>query len=272
MTGEETIFPRLLVSRLPPERLETCATLEVTGEDDPEFRPGSLVPVGEWTPVSGESEHIGGRPWVGFDDGATLDHNVALLRLPPETSEGHLLHEAEWRPERYRDLRDRVDQVCRLLTSTPDELQHKGAFLGVRGERTTCTTRHPDDQRLVGLHLDTVENTPVATLERTLSRFCLNLGPNRRWFVFLPLDVRTVVDTCELAESDVPRSRHFRDAALQGAPQAACRIPLEPGDGYIAPTQIMLHDGASASLEGEYLYTVLGRFDRTAEACSLSVL
>jgi hypothetical protein len=273
VTDGERIFPRLLVSRVPVERLEICASLEVAGEDDPEFRPGSLVPVGDWTHVSGEGRS-GEQPWVGFDDGATLDHNVALLRLPPEMSEGHLLREAEWSetPEQRRDLQSRVDQVCRLLTSTPRELRHNGTFRGVRGERTGCTTRHPDDRRLVGLHVDTVENAPVATLQHTLSRFCLNLGPNRRWFVFLPLDVSTVVNTCELAENDVPRSRHFRDTAMQRAPHAAWRIALEPGEGYIAPTQIMLHDGASASRDGEYLYTVLGHFDRTAQARSLSIL
>jgi hypothetical protein len=271
MAAAGTLLPKLLVSRVPPSCLELCSQLTAT--DDPEFRPGSLVPAAQWTPA-GAANDLDETPWLAFGKAGTLRHNVALLRLPSEPWKGHLLTNSHWHQsgEFCRELRARVDDVCRALSSAPDDLLHKGTFKGVRGETTTCTTRHPSDGRLVGLHVDNLQREPIATIDRTISRFCLNLGPNRRWFAFLPLDVASVVSACRLSEHDILTSRHFQQALRGRLHPPICRIPVEPGDAYIAPTQILLHDGHSDSQDGEYMYTVVGLFDQTSEAASLSAV
>jgi hypothetical protein len=250
-----------------------CSEVEVTSDHDEEFHPGSLIPGGTWVKTA-EEPRADKRPWLAFSDGASLRHNVVLLKLPAEASAGHLLSESQatYSDARLPDLRARLDEVCRMLTSEPDALDHKGTFRGFRSERTMCTTRHPGDRRLVGLHLDTLQSEPVATLHRATSRLCLNLGPNPRWFVFLPLDVDAVIDACGLGETDVLYSRHFRQTVVQRAHPPVSRVRLDPGEAYIAPTQLMLHDGQSDSRDGEYLYTVLGFFDQTGEAQRLSAV
>jgi hypothetical protein len=270
MVTKANIFPKLLVETVPPERLEFCR--EVTTSSDPEFRPGSLVPGGHWTPAT--TEGSGEIPWMRFGDGGTLRHNMALIRMPPTLLEGHLLTQVEWRDSeaRRRDLKARVDEVCRLLSSTPTVMRHRGTFKGVRGNTSSCTTRHPSDRRLVGLHVDQIDGEPIARVERTMSRLCVNLGPARRWFVFMSVPLESVVAARRLSERDVLTSEHFRHF-LQGRPShIAWRIRVEPGDAYIAPTQILLHDGQSDSRDGERLYTVVGHFDQTARARDLSVI
>jgi hypothetical protein len=271
MVTKADILPKLLVERAPPERLEFCR--ELATSSDPEFRPGSLVPGTHWTPATA-TEQSGETPWMRFSDGGTLRHNLALIRMPPALLEGHLLTEIGWHHSEARrhDLKVRVDEVCRLLSSEPYALDHKGTFKGVKGKTSPCTTRHPSDQRLVGLHVDQIDHEPIATIERAMSRFCVNLGPARRWFVFLPVALESVVEGCQLTERDRLRSEHFHRSLQRRTLPIAYRIRIDPGDAYIAPTQILLHDGQSDSQQGERLYTVVGPFDQTAQARNLSVL
>jgi hypothetical protein len=271
MPIEADIFPKLLVNHAPPRRLELCS--EITTSSDPEFCPANLVPGPHWTPAA-TTDGFGATTWTPFDAGSALRYNVALIRLPAALLEGHLLTGVKWQESdaRRRDLKARMDEICRLLSSTPEALQHKGTFKGVRGKTSLHTTRNPSDKRLVGLHVDQIDHEPIATVERAMNRFCVNLGPVRRWFVFLPVALESVVKACRLTERDVLRSGYFHRTVQKHAGLIVCRIPIEPGDAYIAPTQIMLHDGQSDSQDGERLYTVVGPFDRTAQAQSLSIV
>jgi hypothetical protein len=264
------IFPRLLIERDPPERLELCS--EVFETSDLEFRPGSLVPGTRWIPA-GATGDVGESLSMSFD-GAALQNNIALIRIPRGVLEGHLLTDAAWQDSeaKRRDLKERVDEVCRPLSSTPSALQHRGMFKPVRGTVSPCTTRHPEDRRLAGLHIDRLDQEPIATIGRPMSRFCINLGPRRRWFVFLPIALSRVVTASRLSERDVLSSVHFRRYVKERPDHVVCRIRLEPGEAYIAPTHLLLHDGQSDSEQGERMYMVAGPFDQTGQARSLSVV
>jgi hypothetical protein len=265
------LFPKLLVRGVPPERLEYCS--EVMPSSDPEFCPGSLVPGSCWLPAAAAKE-LDDMPWIPFSEDVSLFHNVALIRMPPDALDGHLVNQAEWRDSEAKrvDLRERLEELCRPLSSVPAALQHRGTFMGVRGTTSLCTTRHPVGRRLVGLHIDRIDSEPIATIEGARNRLCVNLGPGRRWFVFMPLPLAHVVAACRLSDRDVLTSEHLRCYLKDRRSHVVWRIRLEPGDAYIAPTQILLHDGQSDSQDGERLYTVVGPFDQIARARELSIL
>jgi hypothetical protein len=271
MPVQVDICPKLLVKRVPPERLEFCS--QTAESSDPEFCPGSVVPGARWTPataVDGANE----TSWMSFGEGVPLLHNVALIRMPPGLLDGHLLTNVEWRDSEARrsDLKARVDEVCRVLTSTPAAMRHRGTFHGVPGKTSACTTRHPSSRRLVGLHIDMIDSEPIAVADRAMNRLCVNLGPGRRWFVFMPVALQSVVAACRLREADVLTSEHFRHFLHGRTAPLVYRISVEPGDAYIAPTQILLHDGQSDSQDGQHLYTVVGPFDQTAQVRDMSVI
>jgi hypothetical protein len=265
MPAMPDIKPRLLVTSNPPEQLELCS--KVVATTDPEFWPGSLVPGEDWVPAPNYEDN-GETPWVDFEHPSGLSHNVVLLTVPPGLLGGHLVAEGSEAPpiRSSEDLEARVDGFCRSLSSVPDELSHRGIFQGFRGASSVCTTRHPVDRRLVGLHVDALEKHPVTFVDRAASRFCVNLGPTRRWFVFAPLSLTTVVAECGLSEQDVLVSKHFQHALLGSGATPVCRLALRPGDAYIAPTQLLLHDGQSETVAGGRMYSVVGRFDKTEAA------
>jgi hypothetical protein len=263
------ILPRLLAEHRAPERLEVC--FEVCETDDPEFRPGSLVPAGAWMPAQ-EAGELAEPPWASFGD-ATLAHNVALIRFPRAVLQGHLLSDARWEDSEARraDLRACIDELCRSLSSAPESLQHRGTFRGVPGSASPHTTRHPADRRLVGLHVDGLVEE-LESMEQPLSRLSVNLGPAARYFVFLPAPISEVLESAGRSPRDKLYSADFH-RWLRGRPSVvACRIRLEPAEAYIAPTHLLLHDGQSLAAQGERLYTVAGPFDQTEPARLLSVV
>jgi len=73
-----------------------------------------------------------------------------------------------------------------------------------------------------------------------------------------------------LADHDVPVGKHFQQALLRSGTRVVCRIALRRGDAYIAPTQLLLHDGQSETAAGGRMYSVVGRFDRTESAQEIS--
>lgn len=251
-------MPKLLVRNVPPERLEVCFHLTKTIESG--FQNGSIVPSGEWTCVSNQidSPSVLGA-WAPFSSGEALRDSIALLNLPGivDAAAGN--------------LREKVDQFCRMLSSSPDYVEHKGKHVVVGGGFSRSTTIHPVSRQFVGLHIDSFERRRVAELRQAKNRLCVNLGPHSRWFLFSSVDTSEAAAACGLTGSEVLSTSHFREYAF-GKKIPIFRLRMDPGHAYIAPTERLLHDGQAENNERNWLYTVMGHFDRTTEAQEFSVM
>ncbi|MFI8386742.1 hypothetical protein [Streptomyces sp. NPDC085540] len=78
-------------------------------------------------------------------------------------------------------------------------------------------------------------------------RICLNLGPGTRYIIFGTIDAQAV---CRAVHPDdhahcFPHTQDYRDYVASGRPIRIIRIRLAPGEGYIAPTEYLLHDGST---------------------------
>jgi hypothetical protein len=89
-----------------------------------------------------------------------------------------------------------------------------------------------------------VGGATVTFVDRAASRFGVNLGPTRCWFVFTPLSLTTVVVECGLSEQDGCRSK-----TVVGA-RRSCE--------------------QSETVAGGRMYSVVGRFDKADAARPLS--
>jgi len=118
---------------------------------------------------------------------------------------------------------------------------------------------HPDDPAVtidprsgerIGLHIDSWERLPPAGRDASSNRICLNLGREPRWLVFVPVPVAV------LARQDEPRQRRLPAPELPGwyfAAHPDCtvlRLRVDPGWGYVAPTENMIHDGSTSGSTG----------------------
>jgi hypothetical protein len=250
--------------------------------NEPGFRPGSFVPIGDWR-LSEEGDDV--TPWDRFENGKPLHQNIALLRVteamlsgPPRTPDAPRLsgvgdvRRNDVAPDLWCGSIKRLQAVCKRLG--PDEaLEEKGLWRATGGGMSLSTTRDRRDGKLIGLHIDRWEQKSLALVTCARNRVCLNMGPGPRWLVFAAVDIFEVAASFGI-DRTVPFSTTHAQAYLSQHPMTPVyRLRIEAGEAYVAPTERLIHDGqASSSDGGEWVYTIFGRFDRTQEARQLSAV
>jgi hypothetical protein len=265
-------MPILLVRDDPRCRLEICSGVRET--DEPCYRPGSLVPRGDWRPIEETTER--GRTWDRYEGGRCLHENLALVRV----MDGSALAEASgfecgpgqqgWRINWGMAL-EQLEAVCkRLCADSP--IEHKGRWLAKGGGISLSTTWDRNDGNLTGLHIDRWERRPVGSSSSARNRVCLNLGPRSRYLVFVGIDLMELAARHGIDGTGLFMTSHAQTYLRQHPMTPVYRLRIEPGEAYVAPTECLIHDGQASSTEGEWVHTVFGRFAATNEARFLSVV
>ncbi|MCF4119961.1 hypothetical protein L1785_03120 [Antribacter sp. KLBMP9083] len=212
------------------DRTETTTVRLTVGDDgwDDGWDDGAIVPTDQWQPLG------------------TAD--AELSRANDDAAPSTVI-------ELVSGLLDHVIAHS-TIAETPDVLdplsgRHPATFVGFTdsdpGKRTTTTDWSTD--RRIGVHLDNFDRLPVA--DRTLARrrLGINLGPGTRWLLVATTDV---LDICQTLGTDdpghYPHTDDLRRYVADGHPLRLLRllrIRLDPGDAYIAPTELLPHDGST---------------------------
>ncbi|MFJ6480462.1 hypothetical protein ACIQK6_10055 [Streptomyces sp. NPDC091682] len=195
------------------------ATVRTTRPEETAYEPGSVVPAGQWRPMTEADVKAVTAPRRPLD--STL---VEIVR--PPYSEGQPL-----------------ENLTRPL-GDPDAV-----YLGqaLAKPHMTTTTDNYQDGRLLGLHLDNWDKLPYADKHTGRRRICLNLGPGNRYIILGAIDAQAV---CRAVHPDehahrYPHTQDYREYVASGRPIRIIRIRLSPGEGYMAPTEYLLHDGST---------------------------
>ncbi|MEU7184092.1 MULTISPECIES: hypothetical protein [Streptomyces] len=213
------------------------ATVRTTRPDEAAYEAGAVVPSGLWRPMADADVKAITAPRRPLD--STL---VEIVRPPFQ----------EGRP---------------LETLVQPMGDADAVYLGqalAKPEMATTTGNHQDG-RLIGLHLDNWDKLRFADKHAGRRRLCLNLGPGTRYVVLGAMDAqavcRTVHPTAYLHRH--PHTDDYRAYVAGGRPFRVVRIRLTPGEGCLAPTEYLPHDG---STEGDHLPSAaafwLGRWPR----------
>jgi hypothetical protein len=187
----------------------------------PGYDAEAVVPGDDWTPLTHEqADQL--RPRAGTSAGALVElisvTDAPLYDAAPETI-------AAYRP--YP-----ADDEHQLL-----------AFADSPAHRLTTTVDHSTGNRL-GIHLDNFDHQPTRTREYSRRRLAINLGPGRRYLVLATATIQDIADELH----PFPRFPHTDDIRRylrEGGTLECVRIRIEPGDGYIAPTELIPHDGST---------------------------
>jgi hypothetical protein len=225
------------------ERCEVAALR--TAEHEPHYEDGAVVPAGEWQPLDPDlAERL--RPTEATPDAALVE----LLRLPPAEP-------------------DALAEMARG-TFWPDHLPGRSSaeYLGyVMSEpQALTTTGNPATSRRIGLHIDNWDRLPVATRHLSRRRLCINFGPGTRYLLLGDLNVRSIGRALHPGhETRCPHTDDVRRYVAEGKALRCLRIRLHPGDGYVAPTELLPHDGSTEGQpEPSTAAFWLGRWPRRA--------
>jgi hypothetical protein len=120
------------------------------------------------------------------------------------------------------------------------------------------------DGRLLGLHLDNWSGVGLLKRDEAYNRMCVNIGQESRQLLFINLPTRRIV---ELLSQFEPKAEALNPVAMSRMFMArflnypVISVDVGPGEGYIAPTENVIHDGTTARMtNADVILTVLGRF------------
>ncbi|MEV6868153.1 hypothetical protein AB0M44_45130 [Streptosporangium subroseum] len=187
----------------------------------------AVVPQGDWTPLGGdEADRL--RP----DDATPTSVVVELVAqpLPAFASD---------------DLQGRLDAATALDPLAGHWPRRRLACTASPPGRLTSTEDSATGYR-IGLHVDNFDRLPYPARQNSRRRLCLNLGPDTRYLLVGDRDIKEI---CRALGRDqngyYPHTDDLRRYVAEGYPLRCLRIRLEPGQGYIAPTEFLPHDGST---------------------------
>lgn len=209
-----------------------CAIAPVrqTGSE-PGYDDAAIVPDENWTTLTAaDAEHH------RADGSMPAGVRIELVRRPlPDLD-----------PD---DLEGRLEAAARLDPLNgrwPTELLGCTASPG----NWATTTEDSSTGRRIGLHVDNFDRLPYARRHQGRRRLCLNLGPGPRYLLIGDHDIQQIYRTLHAdADRHHPHTDDIRRYVAAGHPLRCLRIRLDPGDGYIAPTELLAHDGSTAGFD-----------------------
>jgi hypothetical protein len=210
----------LKIAHSDPARLrDRCeiTTLRPASSEEP-YETGAAVPVNHWEPLP---PHLP----AGLQASQDADHRslVELVALPPGAA-----------PTSFANLASTLHDP-------------RATYLGHSTSRPKLpTTTNPANNLFVGVHVDNHDRLPYPARHLGRRRLCFNLGPATRYLLLADRDIRSIAKVVH--HDHQCRHPHTNDLRLylaQGRPINVLRIRLEPGEGYIAPTELLPHDGST---------------------------
>jgi hypothetical protein len=159
---------------------------------------------------------------------------------------------------------DAMLEFARRYLRSADPLMEGGAIACRATGLPTATT--DDTDTYVGLHLDNWYQAELRDRENAPNRISINVGVTARFFLYINLPLATIG---ALAVEQYPSDNRIRDTqhGLRNifmshfGSYPVVRVRLEPGEGYIAPTENLIHDATTPGEKGpDVQFRVRGRF------------
>jgi hypothetical protein len=216
------------------------------------------LPKPDWRPVSpGEAAVLCGRP-ADTVPRVAAGAGVFVYRIPDE------LRARFWRldldslfvergvrgPARSPEYEAFLSDVVAFLRGrycTVDGAP--SAHVVATAPGNPSTTFDTDLKAYIGLHFDNFDRSPLPERAGAPRRLGINLGDEERYLLFVNQTAAQMYDRLALAHTPENHEK-YRSVILLACQflgafpdYPVVRLGLRPGEGYLAPTQNMLHDG-----------------------------
>lgn len=255
---------RLFLDREPAAQAGPCDRLQINSgtrrvavgrQEGTKYEGGIYLPRADWRAVSAvELTLLQGR------GGYTPTRDIRVFAIPP------WLHRLLWDLDLGRMIEDPgfsttirdplFERFCIEAGGVLEALGIPSRRITVRFQKSggqladgRSTTFDPEFETFVGLHVDNFERRPIDTRHLSFPRVVVNLGLQPRSFVFINLPLINLLAPSGIAHSRESYQRYswaypLAHRFMESAPDyPAIRLVLHPGEGYVAPTQNLIHDG-----------------------------
>jgi hypothetical protein len=105
--------------------------------------------------------------------------------------------------------------------------------------------------RFIGLHIDDLDELPINRREESTNRLCINLGRHSRYLLFVRSMAQLLADNTSGGTYMNMRSTPLIHTFLNKFTEyPVARLEIRAGEGYIAPTENIIHDGSTFGMAG----------------------
>ena len=206
------------------ERCDVAAGVRLTA-NEPGWEDGSVVPADDWRPLTAQQA-------AGLRADDTTDPNtvVEVIQVPIDRAAAHAI------------------MPVTATAFDPFDGRHAADFLGYLDQEPGLRTSTIDESQglRIGIHLDNFDKLSFAERTTGRRRLGVNFGLGTRHLLLAAIDV---LDVCVANEPDqpsrYPHTDDLRRYVHDGRSLTVLRIRLDPGQGYIAPTELLPHDGST---------------------------
>ncbi len=206
------------------ERCDVSGVRITAGE--PGVEDGAVVPDDDWQPLTTtDAEHLRAD---GDSAAATV---VEVVDVPIDRAAAH------------------ATMPISAEAFDPFTGRHASQFLAFTDQAAGGPTTTIDESTglRIGIHVDNFDKLTFDQRDAGRRRLEVNFGPGHRYLLIGTIDVRDVcLANDPAAPSRYPHSDDIRRFVASGRALRLLRIRLDPGQGYIAPTELVPHDGSTS--------------------------
>jgi len=247
-------------------RIHFCNLVPRLG--DPGYHEGGLVPDFQWRdPTPAEDAVLRTRDVAAGPLGflAVVAPPAELIAPLMEAAQGieretpPIQVDAAVRAAGLEPIMARVGEIYGA-GGDPAERRLLGVNVSPAGMPTATVEK---DGLLLGLHVDSWFRQQIVDRASAPNRLCVNLGREPRYFLFWNLTVMRMLALVGLREGDEGlMTRNLAHRFFDLFPDyPVARLTLNPGEAYIAPTELIAHDATTVGrTELDINTAMLGRF------------
>jgi hypothetical protein len=232
-------------ARIPTVTARIAEGVRWVADGDERYEAGAVVPDGAWIKID-----FSGLPLSGA---GTLDSEaIEFVRAPAGLNEVRAYIRDTFPTGGPAQIRgwwssdDTLEWVRQLARRDLSPLSD-GAFLAIKldapGQLTT-TQRRPSGKR-IGLHVDNWDQMPMRTRAGSRRRLTVNLGPGSRALLFASPSACQICRSLGRPDEHLPHTDDVRAFVANGGRLRCYSVVLEPGQAYVAPTELLAHDGST---------------------------
>ena len=151
------------------------------------------------------------------------------------------------RQNAYEILLHKLNSFFKSYTTQP--FVTHGIYIGGKEQITSTINFDITPPKKTGFHVDNWDKLPISELQNAANRICINLGKGHRYFLFINknvIDIRNTLASYDNNFRKIENSNQIAKAYLMSQrPYQICFFKLAPFEGYIAPTENLVHDASN---------------------------
>jgi hypothetical protein len=238
-----------------------------------DYRDTAFVPRSPWREPGSQERRL----LLAAEPPVSIGSHITLVRVPDEVMAHfaalrHRLHSRSsvdelraWLDQHpFTAACDALEESFRIYLRSEFQLMEGGGIVCRETGLPTTTTN--DTGKYIGLHVDSWYRAKLHERANAPNRISINLGLKTRFLLYINLPLASIA---ALALEQYPTDSRLRENhdglhrlfMSHFGSYPVVRMRLDPGEGYIAPTENLIHDATTPGKKApDVQYRVRGRF------------